>query len=322
MRIFTGLIVLLCALQVHGIEVTQDQAMQGLTSQHPNMVATGSEYSPTEINAYLANLEELEGVFLTDKWLKRLATRSQPSTELVAWVRSKQYSSKILSMADPDHPERQLVIVDIARQAKTTLAVWETDNRAQLIHEQWQNGRLDWSESISGKGGSNADAWESWINNLGKNELSLVKEHYIEFGLPLMDSSNRVLAALIKKSGSERLIQTLLERPADQYSYQILQSLPQTLMPTKAISLMQLALNNSALQSQALMGLTKHYSDQLVVQRLLMDRINKASSQWLAATIVTEFGHPELKQQLAVHFDGKKEPLASYVRARLQEAEK
>ena len=94
------------------------------------------------------------------------------------------------------------------------------------------------------------------------------------------------------------LIERLWQLPNDQYSYQVLQLLPERLDSEQAIKQIIKASENSALTSQALVLLAKHYSEHEAAQNYLLAQLIDEQNKWHAASAMTYVNNDQFQQRI------------------------
>ncbi|MFC3094391.1 hypothetical protein DRW07_14115 [Alteromonas sediminis] len=226
---------------------------------------------------------------VTDIWhqhlrLHRLAKSEVVSVNEQTWVSSLLSTEAILSVPNPDHPNQQLVVVDIAKQASAVKILWEMKSMAEDIERQWQYGSLDWKNVVLHQDKSRAMRW--WLTTISTARAEQVAEHAIQQGIEYVSVNNAMLSALIQQSRSPVLMQYLWANTPDAFTYQVLQQVPNQLNEADAIEQLIVASRNQPLASQAIMLLAKHYSHNQKAQMFLQSALNDPQLQWLTAAAV------------------------------------
>ena len=134
------------------------------------------------------------------------------------------------------------------------------------------------------------------MESASEQQLSwLVKE--VE-NLPAEQVSNRLIAIISRFQTEPNLVNKVWPKPADEYSYQLLQQVPMLFEPASAIKLLQQASTNKMLSSQALMLLTKHFADEDASQQFVLKQLQNKDNQWHAAMAARQIKDKAFQQAI------------------------
>ncbi|NMH59097.1 hypothetical protein [Alteromonas ponticola] len=294
------LLILFTLVPVCAIEISEQEldTLQRFTSDShkATTLATSSVTQNTRDPLLLSIWER-------SRKLKQLQTLTHPAASERDFVSTLLNSNEILTLRNPDHPQHLLTIVDIAREARATEYLWKVNAKRRQLHERWQSERWNWTDIANHTDKSDQAALISWLDNLHVNEISDVADNFYQHAEGNPFDSNHVLVKLALTSQNPALLQRLVEQPADQYSHMALQLLTE-IEDTAAVSTYLHALKNSALESQALLMLAKHYAHYDEVQVTLVNALKSEKSKWHAAMAITVITEQNTAESLARHIDG------------------
>ncbi len=230
--------------------------------------------------------------------LLTLLSQQQPTNEQESWVLEQQNSKESLQLANPDHPEQLLEIINIARQAKNTQFQWKVTQKEQDILNQWLTQNWRWQPFLDNPTELDYKALAEAITKTDELTIDWLQQQLTKQALE--NTSNRLLAILTMGKSNPLLLKQLWQNPADQYSYQVLQHLKTILPMEKAIEQMELASKNDKLISQSLLLLTKNYQHHERAQQFLIKKLQQPNSAWHAATALSQASNSQLQKEVAV----------------------
>lgn len=242
--------------------------------------------------------------------LQQLSDIKQPHEKLRNWVEYYTNSRLQLTSRQKEHPEQSIVLVDIARAAKNTQLQWQIFALQEEIADLWQSGSFDWYSLMDSTSDLKVRALDRWLSELDAATIDNVAAHFLQQVDISQLSNNQVLARLIQSSHSTELLEKLWSRPADQYSYMILQQLPHWDVPYVAINQTIKATSNKALQSQAFLSLAKNYSQDEYAQKTILEALNNKDSQWHAVMTLSLISDVSFKAKLKAAFKQRESKVA------------
>lgn len=317
MRIMITILGLLIIHQVHGVQTTSLELHQidrtNLDSESSLLVTRPIE----ELQRYLQKLPQLESILLTQAVLRKLSELGSPTSEQIEWVEEQGKSELKLVMPSAEHPQNLLTIVDVSQQANTTKLLWVIKKTANQIQTQWDNGTFAWGDYFDHQSVNTHRALVHWLQTIDQPILVQVTEHFNEFGLPKVTGSNEVLAVIAKRTLSQAVVEALLARPADEFTYQAIRTLPGKMSETEALSVLQFGLNNKAIRSQVLLKLATHYSHHESAQQMFENALKTPKLKWLAAASLSRIKDQRFKDKLIRRYATQSSPVAALARKSL-----
>ena len=96
--------------------------------------------SANQINQQLNQVEnKIDKIVATDKVLKQLQQIS-PTEDQQNWVKQQTQTTDILYIENIDHPNQKIELVNISKQANTTIHLWQVNQIAVEIKQAWRRG--------------------------------------------------------------------------------------------------------------------------------------------------------------------------------------
>ena len=274
--------------------------------QQSKLELTGLVTNMNKVEQQLAKLTTVEEKTMAQSTLLKLLSQLAPNDEQRAWVTKLTNSAATLHIANQDHPEQLLEIINIARQAKNTQFSWQVNQKANIISSKWLRQDWHWQPLLSAPSEVEYQAIDKATAKVDGLTINWLQQQLISQGLA--SASNRLLVLLIKHKSNTKLLTQLWRNPSDEYSYQLLQQL-NTLFPAEQVitQLMQ-ASNNKELLSQSLMLLAKNFQHHDKAQQFLIKKLQQADSAWHAATALSQTSNHYLQKTLttlAISSDSK-----------------
>jgi hypothetical protein len=252
-----------------------------------------------ELDKQLEGLSPGQSIWLKQQWLLKLSVLTQPSVDQQLWLENQLSNKESLTTANPDHPEKQLVIIDIARQAETTLMHWKINQYVDQLQIAWNSKQWDWQKVLSTQNRVAQYALKQWLQNIDEHQAQQVAEHYFGLAKYIPLTSNEVLAQLAIKAKSVDLLAFLWMQPTDEYSYVALSKLPSLFDDYQAVEQLALALNNNGIQSQALFAIASRYSSNERAQQLFSKALDEPDLKWHAAAVLSKIKDQAFTSSLA-----------------------
>jgi len=287
--------VLLTTNTVASIEI-DDQTLAQAQKKAQTIDIAHALKSPQSIQQLLGQQHSLVDKTLIQATLLKALGEKKPTNAQKVWVEQLTQSKNILQIENPDHPSQLIEVVNTARQAENTKMQWQINDKADAFSTQWLN--QDWQ-------------WQPFINNashvnylaLGKAlaNADLATVNWLQAELKFQtinDISPQLIALLSNKKVDTQLLESLWQMPSDQYSFQVLQMLPDKVEQEQAITLIIKASNNSALTSQALILLAKNYADEESVQDYLFEQLANDKNKWHAASAIAYIKNDQFQQRI------------------------
>lgn len=287
--------VLLTTNTVASIEI-DDQTLAQAQKNSQTIDIAHALKSPKNIQQILNQQHSLADKVLTSAALLKALKIKEPTAEQKSWVEKLTQSDDVLHIENPDHPNQLIEVVNIARQAKNTKMQWQINNQAVAMKEQWLNQDWQWQSFIERASQLDYLTLGKALKNIDINTIN-----WLQTELKQQDIDNispQLIALLIDRKMDTSLIEHLWQLPNDQYSYQVLQLLPERLASEQAIAQIIKASENSALTSQALVLLAKHYSDQEITQNYLLEQLIDEQNKWHAASAITYVQNDQFQQRI------------------------
>ncbi|MFT4937491.1 MAG: hypothetical protein ACI88A_000508 [Paraglaciecola sp.] len=279
---------MVCSHTAAAIQLTDaqlDELRLGFEQQSLNAVlheSTGQLYK------HLQGLSPSQAIWLKHQWLRKLSTLTQPSAEQQRWLENQLISTELLTIANPDHPNQQLVIIDIARQAKATSMHWQINQHVEQLQTAWDTSQWDWQQVLQAQDRVSRHALKQWLQNVNERRAQQVAEDYLKAARDIPQANNQLLATLGIKAKSPELLALLWQQPADEYSYVALSKLPSMLDDYQVVEQLVLALKNKDIQSQALFTMASRYSSNSKVQQVLSMALDEPELKWRAAAVLSK----------------------------------
>ncbi|TPH15571.1 hypothetical protein [Litorilituus lipolyticus] len=266
----------------------------------------------------LQAIDDYETRLLATERAFRLLTKQSPTLAHKSWLNAHLSSSDVLFIPNPDHPEQQLEVVNIAKQAKAVLTIWHYQEKAQLMEEDLAHYRWQWSDFIAEKGKAKYSALSLALKNADEKTLQWLQGELINTP-SLSQADNQLLVLLASFNGSTHLVEQVWRNEADQYSFQLLQGIEQLFSEEETIKQLTIATHNQRLASQAILKLAKEYIDHEVVQNKLVYLLGDDNSGWHAAMAVCASKYEEMIDKLTHFIEDNKSPAVLYVKACVKE---
>ncbi|MFT5674389.1 MAG: hypothetical protein ACI808_000308 [Paraglaciecola sp.] len=273
------------ALAIQTSEAQLDELRRTFKQQSLNVVL---DESKGQLDKHLKGLSPSQTIWLKHQWLRKLSVLTQPSTEQQLWLENQLASKESLTVANPDHPNQQLVIIDIARQAKATLMHWQINLHVEQLQLLWDSSHWEWGKVLSAQDRISRRALKQWLQNINEQQAQQVAEHYLVSAKDILQTNNELLANLAVEAKSVELLALLWQRPADEYSYQALSKLSSLFDDYQVVEQLALAVNNKDIQSQALFALASRYSSNNKAQEVLSLALDEPDLKWRAVAVLSK----------------------------------
>lgn len=294
-------------------------AYQQLTQQATNWI----EQHP---NATLGDMLEPSGDGLTDDLraqiishlLQDIASDPAPTALQQQWVEAlKQRDLRVL-MSNPEHPNRAMVVVNIAGQAAAIHRHWQIRQRVSTLQQQWEEGNWQWSAAIDGPE-YYYQALNHWLAILSDAAVTGVAEHFLQLGLGTRLPDNQFVARLAMRARSPQLYHHLWQQDPDAFSHRALAALSSEAGEAMALDQILTAMLRPVFRSQALLQLAEHHGDHERAQGALMRALNDEVSLPLATAALAQATDPALRQQAKQALRNQGSPAALKALARMEE---
>jgi len=276
-------------------QITQAQLINA--EQQVNKLELNLLTKMNELKVQFAELPSVEAKILAKSQLLILLSQQLPTEEQRTWVLEQYNSNDSLQLANPDHPEQLIEVLNIARQARVTEFEWQVIQEAKTLYSHWSAQNWRWPLFIKSpteleyRGLAKAIllADELTINCL---QQGLVKQE-------LSSASNRLLAILIKEKANSLLLKQLWLNPSDQYSYQVLQHITPLLSTKEAIEHLALASENDKLASQSILLLAKNFQHHDTAQKFLLQKLQHPKTAWFVAAALSQTNDRQLQKDVS-----------------------
>lgn len=272
-----------------------------------------SDYSQQTLTAF--SEQSAEAIWYQYLRLNDAVIETAPSKTQVNWVNSLLKSDQIITIANPDHPNQQLTVVNISQQAKATLKQWEILAQAQEINGLWFQGNLNW-QTLQDR---DHRAVHNWLNSISLEQLMQVAQS-IEKDEKL-STDNAIVSILAMRSKSPDLLSQLWRLTADQYSYQALQKIPDLLDEERAVAQLGIASENPALFSQALMLMVQRFPQHHLTQAAVADGLADPDHMWVATALIKRISDPSFLLKLNDGLAARNPVVNQLIKQRLQEVQ-
>jgi len=294
-----------------------------------NVPETVEQELTEQLPEYLTRLEQLEEIIerlpykqqvnITAKALKLLAAQ-MPKPGQKEWVNKQLSSSLMLTSENPDHPEQQITLINIAGLAKATSMHWQVqqvslEQQADIVGQQWDWASFDQGNLIIQR------ALVHTIEAISPQLLTQLQYSLINQAF-LSKATNRTLATLLTGQPNLALAQQLFSNPADEFSYQQLSQIDSAFPELQAIKLLTTAVKNNALQSMSLLTLSTKYAHNKNVRDTLILHLKNKESAWLAASAISQTKNIDLQREVITLSKGSKSKAVVFVHHALQETER
>lgn len=290
-----------------------------ITEEQWQVLETGNQ-SGTEISAFnTLELRELflkgkvdalmegkgrsERTYLTAQLLRKVAKETNPlvsvsvaERKILSWVNQQKLSQAKLSIPNADHPQHGIQVVNVKNLAEATYRWWEIKKLKSVFEAEtvYSPNLQTWLQSNDQK---QIAALELWIKSLSVNQAQVVAANLVLQADG--EVSRSVLTGVAKQSREMRLFQKVWEMPGDEYSHQLLQSVPDVFSSEEAIYQLKLASENQDLHSQAILSLTKHYIRHQSVQDFLLESLSSQQHFWTVVMALKQYAPKDLWEQLS-----------------------
>ena len=301
----------------HSQTMTNNGFVQAQKDSERIVVSTVLEDVPA-LTLTLQAIEAYETRLLATERAFRLLTKQPPTLAHKSWLNAQLSSNDVLYIPNPDHPEQQLEVVNIAKQAKAVLTIWHYQEKAQLMEEDLAHYRWQWPNFIAEKGKAKYSALSLALKNTDEKSIQWLQGELINTH-SLSQADNQLLVLLASFNGSTHLVEQVWKNEADQYSYQLLQGIEQLFSEEETIKQLTLATHNQQLASQAILKLAKEYIDHEVAQNSLVHLLADNNFGWHAAMAVCSSKFEGMIGKLTRLIEGNKSPAILYVEACVKE---
>lgn len=262
-----------------------------------------TEVDVQNIQSWAAELEHLDDatrILKIQKALVLLASLEQPTKAHINWTKRLLNSTDSFSIYTPEHPRKKLSVANIARQAQTTLDIWQIKLRITDFQQRWVNGRWDWNKQGIVTDQLTSRALVNWLSKMNQEQLLVVAEQVKHNPEAIEHLDNQILAIIGLRSGSEQLLSILWPRTADQYSYMALDNLPDYLSTDQVVRQLVLAAQQNELMSQALLQLAQFHSYHPVAQDFILKAVTQPKLRTHAVMTLSTINNQKLRDRLTV----------------------
>lgn len=285
----TMLATMLLPVSIFGQTISNSEFIQAQKSAE-HFALSSKLQDVSKLKLALKDIEKYETRLLATERVFRLLTAQPPSFAHTSWLNSQLLSDDVLYIPNPDHPEQQLEVVNIAKQAKAVLAIWQYQEKAKTITEALASYRWQWPDFMAEQGKGKYAALSLALNDADKASLLWLQNELIN-SASFTQADNQLLVMLASLHASKALVAQVWKNEADQYSYQLLQGIEQLFAKEEAIKQLYLASHNSQLASQAILKLTTVFIDDDSVQNKLLALLNEKDTAWHVAMAVCSSQH-------------------------------
>lgn len=282
----------------------------------------------TSIVALQAN-NESEQTYITAKLLNKLGTEMSPlansiraigvadaelsaknsrvNANLMQWVNSLRLSEASIRIPNIDHPQQTIEVVNIRRLANSTLRHWRIKQHLHAYQTATAySPELDswiFSEDKLAR-----QALVLWIKSIDQSEVDVLTNKLLtllaeqpELVIQSMDPSIWMAAAI--RSKNIHLYEAMWLMPIGEFSYQLVQAIPNHLPVEQAIQQLQKAASVSQLQSQAMLLLAKHYLNHIDAQLFLFEALKQDDMFWPVFMALKQSGSEEIWKEVGVQVE-------------------
>ena len=154
-----------------------------------------------ELKVQLADLPSVEAQMLAKSQLLILLSQQLPTEEQQTWVLEQYNSNDSLQLANPDHPEQLIEVLNIARQARVTEFDWQVIQEAKTLYSHWSAQNWSWPLFIKSPTEREYRGLAKAISMADELTINWLQQRLVE--QELSSASNRLLAILLKGKGPE-----------------------------------------------------------------------------------------------------------------------
>lgn len=273
-----------------------------------------------DINDTLADLSRVDKVVIVQLWISKLSELSTMSNVQTQWLTEMSRSNLVLTGAYEEHPEQRLNLINISQSANAALRLHRIKYLAATLMTEWNEGTVDWYQWLGAKTEAHA-ALIQWLKTCSPEQAKIIAWQWLNNSVIDKVPDNQAITVLLSKQDSPQLLKRLVQRKADEFSYQYFQHLPQSTESYNAIYQLDLALDNPDLASQAILSLATHYSHYEDAQQLLDKALSKPSHQWFAVAALEKVKNEELRKALLRRFASDSSAIAKAARKQLKKGE-
>jgi hypothetical protein len=291
-----ALLTLFCATSVLSVELSESDYRQTFNQLNP---ITRPEI--TSIDPFVQNLErepEISRIIHTHQALILLSGLPEPTEEHKKWVNSLIGSKDRVSIVSADHPRKRMIVIDVSRQANTTIKLWEINQHVAMLEHKWISADWQWADLIHPINKIEEQALLLWLTQINLERALDIAEYLERNPYELSELSNNLLAVIAQQTSSNALFAKLWNRTADDITYKTLNRLSTRLSESDAISQLKLAVNNPQLASQALFLMSKDYGQQAEAQLFIEHALFDPKLQLQMAMTVGVIKDPIFKDRL------------------------
>lgn len=260
--------------------------------------------SDLELQSALENMDEVAALVQRHVWLEQLSKKKRVSDFQHRWVNQQLDSKLTLEIINSDHADRTMLGFNIGFDAAKVVTIQAINRQADLAANQWQSGEFKWREWLV-KDKVKIQGLIRWLGSLPDSNRQVVAQHFVAQALTIPNQNNQVLLALVHFEPSEVLLSHFLAQTPDEFSFLLLQQLPQLVDEELAVNTLITAMKQPQLISQTILLLSSHYASHIKAQKQIMRSLNDPDQQWLAMMSLSKIKDSYFKQKLLAHFREK-----------------
>lgn len=273
-----------------------------------------------DLEKFLQQRSANEEIYLRGRLLRELGKALNPlkgehleDKIIVEWVKQQKLSQESIKIPNQDHPQHQIVAVNIQGIANSTYRWWEIKQHISIFESEtvYSPNLQRW---LTTQDKVQEQALELWIKSLNQKQISVAVKAMLANNTT--DISKPILVAFARQSQNPELFNLIWHMPVDELSYQLVQSIPQYLPANEAISQLMVVSQHQKLQSQAMLVLANHYLNANSVQNFLTQSLAQKEQFWSAMMALKQNASAEFWEALV----NRQEDIASKLSSQQQQA--
>lgn len=270
-----------------------------------------------EIQSALEELDEADQIVLIHQWIKTLSDSVRIDDIHRQWLVNLASSDLKLVGFFNEHPESEVNFIDLAQSAKAALKLLRVKTFESELTAKWKQGNIRWSNWLE-KGTDKYSALIQWLKKRDAQQAKEIGWQWLDADQIATLPDNQSLTILLSKHYADDLLKQLVQKKADEFSYQYFQRLPDLVEPPLAVDQLDLALDNPDLASQVILSLASHYSHNDAAQTLLAKALDKPSQQWFAVAALEKVEDDRFRNILLKRFENDASALAKVATRQLK----
>ncbi len=288
--------------------ISEQQLQDKITLLSEHVGSLSSLESVAEINESISIYSPTDQTVLKHLFLRELGYQEALSEQHRLWISANIASEDVLAGYYSDHPEKQIVLINIANQARATLHMLDIKQLKGEVERQWQSGEFQWTNWLQANS-KHYQALLQWLNQQ-ESEIENIKQHFLQQYPDLTIPNNEVLALLINKSASKELFAILWQREIDEFTYQVIHHLPKSNDEELVVAQLIESMNIRQLTSQSLLSLAAHYPLNESSQLAIAQSLENPDKRWFGLMALSNMPAPEFKQNLLSKYKQQKTSFA------------